>query len=255
MKRVVFILWILLFSNQELLSQGFDWELSPRLPFFIPKFYIGIYGNTSKNFYNGGLTLVENFYSCGKFTNGSGNSASFGIQTEYWYRPNIAFHGSLQFQNSKASFITEGISFPVLIKGQPTNVILENNLSMGYNYVLLNFGAKYRIFSSFLFLAGSLEIGIKTSSNYELYEQIKSPPEYHFIDNTQKRKIFDGKLAGLSLLTLNPKISLGYDATISPGIYASPSISVQIPLFDISNEEKLKLLSLQISVSFLRGMW
>lgn len=255
MKRWFLLLIVFLFGFKDLNSQGFDWEFSPRLPFSIPKFYLGINGNSSKNFYNGGLTLIENFYSCGKFTKGSGNANSFGIQAEYWYRPNIAFNGSLQFQTASASFITEGTPFPVLIKGVPTNVVLENNLSMAYSYLLLNFGAKYRILSSFFFIGGNFEFGLKLSSNYNLYEQIKSPPEYHFNDNTQRRRILNGKLATLSLVTFNPKISIGYDATIFPGIYASPSISIQVPVFDISSEETLKLLSLQISVSFLRGLW
>ncbi len=254
MKKFSFVVVLFLFSHFLGYSQGFDWELSPRLPFSIPTTYIGVAGSASKNNYSGSITLFENFYNCGKFSQGSGYSNSFGFKGEHWYKPNIALSAAFIFQNSKANFITEGDSFPVQIKNIPKIVKVENELIMDYSFIAIDFGAKHKIASTNFYLGFNLEIGIKLSTKYELYELVKSPPEYHFIDNSQRRKIVEGRLTDLSLLFFIPKATFGYDATVFPGIYASPSISIQLPLFNLTKQENLKLLSFQIGISILRGI-
>ncbi|MGB9771817.1 MAG: hypothetical protein ACPLX7_07555 [Candidatus Kapaibacteriota bacterium] len=255
MKPLIYTLFFLVVGFGKMFTQGFDWEISPRLPFAIPKFYAGISSNASKNYLNGSLTLYENYFSCAKFNIGSGKSNSFGFKAEYWYKPEIAFNASILYQLNKANFVADGDSFPVQIKGIPKIVKVENELSMNYNCVVVDFGAKYRLASTNFYAAFNLELGVKLSSQYDLYEQVKSPPEYHFIDNTQRRKLVDGKLSDLTLLFIIPKISIGYDATIFPGIYASPNVAVQLPLFNLSREGNLRLFSILLSISFMRGIW
>ncbi|ROL55741.1 hypothetical protein D9V84_10840 [Bacteroidetes/Chlorobi group bacterium Naka2016] len=254
MKRLVLTLLLIVLPLGSLFSQGFEWEISPRMPFSIPKLYFGILGSYTRNSLNGSLTLYENYFSCAKFTSGGGNSNSFGLKIEYWKTHNLAFNASFNFQANKGSFVAAGDSFPIQIKGIPKIVKVENELAMDYKYLVADFGAKYRLGSTHLFIGGNLEFGLKLVTEYELFEKVKSPPEYHFIDNTQRRKIVDGRLSDLSIVVVNPKIALGYDATLFPGVYASPSIAVQIPLFNYSRQENLKLFSLQLSISILRGI-
>jgi len=254
MKRLLYIIFSTLLFASQILAQGFEWELSPRLPFSIPKTYIGFVSCYTKNYLNGSLTLYENYFSCANFSSGAGNSSSFGIKAEHWLEPNLALNGSLFFSLSNGSFVADGDSFPVYIKNIPKMVKIENELSLNYRYLVFDLGAKYRIPSTHFFLGANLELGLKFSTRYDLFEQVKSPPEYHFNDNTQRRKIIDGKLSDLSLVFVNPKVTLGYDAKIFPWVYASPSISVALPIFNFSRDERLKILSIQVCLSLMRGI-
>lgn len=254
MRRLLCTFCIIFFAFGKSFPQGFEWELSPRLPFSIPKFYAGIQGAISKNFFNGTLTLYENYFSCAKFTSGTGGTNSFGVKVEFWYKHDFAFNASLNFQTSNGKFVALGDSFPVEIKGIPKVVKVENELAMKYKHFVADIGAKYRIASSHFFLGANLEFGFKFSSSYDLYEQVKSPPEYHFIDNTQRRKLVEGNLSDLSLLFVNPKILVGYDAILFPEIYASPSVAFYIPLFNFSREENLKLFSINFCFAIMRGI-
>ncbi|MCX7909869.1 MAG: outer membrane beta-barrel protein [Ignavibacteria bacterium] len=255
MKKLYSTLCLIFFPLSLVFPQGFDWEYSPRLPFSIPRVYFGIGGNTAKNYYNGSFSLFENFYTCSKFTSGTGNSFALGLKSEYWFKPNFAFAFTLLYQNSSANFVASGDSFPILLKNIPKMVKVENELSLRYKYLLLDLGAKYHIASTFFFIAAGLEFGVRFSSSFDIHEQVKSPPEFHFADNTQRRKVINGKLSDLALFSVVPKISLGYDAKIFPGLYASPNFSLQLPVFNLSLEENLKLFSLQLSISFLYGIW
>lgn len=91
-------------------SQGFDWELSPRLPFSIPRIYFGIATNISKNFYNGSLSLFEDYYKCSVFSTGDGSSNAFGLKAEYWLVPTISLNCSILFLNSRSNFTALGDS-------------------------------------------------------------------------------------------------------------------------------------------------
>lgn len=253
MKRISYLALLIFLCPVLIFSQGFEWELSPRLPFSIPKLYLGISTNFSKNFFKGSLSLYEKYYTCAIFSTGNGNSNSFGVRAEYWFEPAVALNLGILFLNSGTNFTALGDSFKILVKDIPKVVKVENELSFKHIYLLIDLGAKYRISSTNIYFAGNLEFGFKLSSSFDLYEQVLSPPEYHFVDNSQRRKILDGDFSKFSTLVISPKFSVGYDAIIYPKIYATPSISIYIPVFNMSSKDNLKMLAIQLGFSILYG--
>jgi len=236
-------------------SQGFSWELSPRFPFNIPVLYIGVDGYYATSQFSGDLTLFENYYVCSKFNSGNGNSFAFGVTIEHWYRYNVALNGFVNFQENKGKMVAQGDSFPVLVKGIPKIAKVDNELSMDFKFINLGVGIKWLPFRNNLYLRGLIEFGFKISSVYEIFEQIKSPPEYHFIDNTQRRKVLGGRLSDISLFKVAPKVCIGYDAPLFPGVYASPSITFDLPTYNFSKDETLRIFAVQFGLSLFFGIW
>lgn len=253
MKRVFVLIY--LFSSSILWCQGFSWELSPRFPFYIPRTYVGVEGFTSKNYLSGELTLLENLFICSKFDGGNGSAYYFGATIEHWYLHNVALHGYILFQGSNAKMISAGDTFPILVKGITKIARVENELSMNYKFINFGAGIKWRPLNSNLFVQGSLEFGFKLQSHFEIFEQVLSPPEFHFIDKTQRRKVWNGKLSDLSFFKIEPKICIGYDAPLFAGIYASPAITFGIPAFNFSKNETMRIFSVQVGLSLLIGIW
>ncbi|MFN3306540.1 MAG: hypothetical protein ACK42Z_05060, partial [Candidatus Kapaibacteriota bacterium] len=172
MKKNFLIAFFIVLHTVLIYSQGFDWELSPRLPFAIPKTYFGITTNFAKNFYNGSLSLFENYYTCSVFSTGDGNSNSVGFKAEYWFHPAIAFNCSILLLKSSSNFSALGDSFRVLIKDIPKVVQVANELFLEHNLLVIDLGAKHRISTSNIHFAGNLEFALKLSSKYNLYEQV-----------------------------------------------------------------------------------
>ncbi|MFN3307326.1 MAG: hypothetical protein ACK42Z_09110, partial [Candidatus Kapaibacteriota bacterium] len=71
----------------------------------------------------------------------------------------------------------------------------------------------------------------------------------------QRRKNLNGSFSDYAFFLLTPKITIGYDAIIFPKIYASPSISIYIPLFNLSKTDNLKMLAIQLGFSIMYGMY
>ncbi|MGQ9818461.1 MAG: hypothetical protein ACUVQ1_00835 [Candidatus Kapaibacteriales bacterium] len=251
--RIVFFCFV--FCTYISLSQGFDWQISPRLPFEIPRNYLGITGGYSKTFYNGSLILTESFVNCTKFETGEGRSYSFGFVGENWFTPYLSFGIEVKYSFSRGKMVAMADSFPVLIKLNPAIVKVENEMFLSYNYLVLTFGGKIRLWESKFYIGTILDFDLKVKTNYEVFEQVLSPPEYHFVDFTQRRKLFGGKISDLSFFSLSPKLVFGYDATLGIGLYASPRLAIEFPFFNYSKEDRLRLLAFSFCINILYGIW
>ncbi len=252
MKRIFFIFCF--FVPILASSQGFDWQYSPRLPFRIPKLFVGVAGTSSIVTYSGNLNLYESFINCSKFQSGKGFAYSFGLQGEYWYTHSIAFNIGLDYQKFNGNLVTPGDSFPILIQNKRLIAKVENTLSMDYSYLNLVVGFKNRLFNTNLFVGANLGIGIKLSTHYNVSEKVVSPPEYHFGDGSQSRQVFDGRLSDLGLFKISPVLNIGYDAILFLGVYASPTISVEFPVFNYSKDDRLRIMKLTAGVTIYKGI-
>lgn len=236
------------------LSQGFDWQYSPRLPFRIPKLFVGITGTSSVIAYSGNLNLYESFVNCSKFQSGKGFAYSFGIHGEYWFTHSIAFNIGLDYQKFNGNLVTPGDSFPILIRNQILMGKVENTLDMSYSYFNIIVGVKNRLFTTNFFVGATFDFGVKLSTKYSVSEKVISPPEYHFTDGSQARQIFDGRLSDLSFFKISPALNFGYDAILLLGVYASPMVSFEIPLFNYSKEDRLRLMKITAGITIYKGI-
>lgn len=253
MKGLV-LLMILLFTIKSY-SQGFDWQISPRLPFEIPQYYLGATISFSKIHYNGSLLLTESFVNCAKFESGSGRSYSFGFSAEYWFTAFVPFFIELKYLSANGLMKAMADSFPILVKQIPKIVKVQNEMSFSYSYIVLTIGGKLRLLETNFFIGANLDFAVKTHSKYDVFEQVLSPAEYHFVDFSQRRKLFNGLISDLSFFAISPKLTFGYNATLGVGIYATPRISFEFPFINYSTEEKLRLTTFSFGVSFLYGIW
>lgn len=254
MTRLI-VLFFFVFCSFRSFSQGFDWQISPRLPFQIPRNYLGATGSFSKIFYNGALNLTESFVNCTKFETGEGKSYSFGISGEHWYAPDLSFFFEVKYFFANGKMFAFADSFPVLIKQNPAIVKVQNEVYLSYNYLVLGFGGKIRLLESKFFIGTTFDLAFKIKSNYDVFEQIISPPEYHFIDLTQRRNLYGGRISDLSFFLFSPKFVFGYDATLGIGLYATPRLAIELPLYNYSKEERLHLLAFSLSINLLYGIW
>lgn len=236
------------------LSQGFDWQYSPRLPFRIPKLFVGITGTSSVIAYSGNLNLYESFINCSKFQSGKGFAYSFGIHAEYWSTHSIAVNLGLDYQKFNGNLLTPGDSFPILVLNNILRAKVENTLDMDYSYLNIIIGIKNRLFATNFFVGTSLDVGVKLSTKYSVSEKVVSPPEYHFTDGSQTRQIFDGRLSDLSFFKISPALNFGYDAILMLGVYASPMVSFEIPLSNYSKEDRLRLVKITAGVTIYKGI-
>lgn len=248
------VIFLIIITALKSYAQGFDWQISARLPFEIPRLFGGVVVNSSKISYKGSLNLTESFIECTKFESGIGSAFSFGFMMEYWQKANYALFFELKFLNAKGEMQALADSFPVLIKQIPRIVKVQNDVNFYYSYILAEFGVKYRLFETNLFAGLSFNFDLKTSSKYDLFEQVLSPPEYHFKDFSQRRKLFNGKISDLSVFAVSPKFSLGYNAVLGIGIYATPQISFEFPLYNYSSQDRLRITTLSIGISILYGI-
>lgn len=254
MTRPIVLLFFVLCSFKSF-SQGFDWQISPRLPFQIPQNYLGAVGSFSKIFYKGTLNLTEAFINCTKFETGEGKSYSFGISGEHWYTPHLSFFLEVKYFNADGKMLSLADSFPVLIKQNPAIVKVQNEMYLSYNYLVITFGGKIRLWESNFFVGTTFDLALKTKTSYDVFEQVLSPPEYHFVDFKQRRKLFGGRISDLSFFSFSPKFVFGYDATLGIGLYATPRFAIELPLYNYSKEERLRLLAFSISINILYGIW
>lgn len=254
MTRQIVFFFFVLFSLKSF-SQGFDWQISPRLPFQIPRNYLGVTGSFSKIFYKGALNLTESFVNCTEFRTGKGESYSFGISGEHWYTSFISFVFEVKYFSANGKMFALADSFPVLIKQNPAIVKVQNEMFLSYYYLVMTFGGKIRLFESNFFIGTSFDLAFKTKTNYDVFEQVLSPPEYHYIDYTQRRKLFGGRISDLSFFSFSPKFVFGYDATLGIGLYATPRFAIELPFYNYSKEERLHLLAFSLSINILYGIW
>ncbi|MCX7880078.1 MAG: hypothetical protein N2517_05400 [Ignavibacteria bacterium] len=244
---------IFFLTSFQIFAQGFPWEFSPRLPFKVPETFLGVSLARTNLTYFGNLTLYEDKVLCSKFHSGNGFAFSFAGNIEHWYLHNLAVNVYLGFQQSNGKFVALGDSFPILVQNIPQVVNLENELNIRYNYLALGFALKYLLFDTRFFVGISNDFGFKTSTKFEIFEQVKSPPEYHFTDKTQRRKLYEGEVPDLSFLVVSTKLDFGYDAVILPNIYASPKVWIELPIFNFSKEGSLRVFSFGFGLTLFYG--
>lgn len=226
MKILVFILVLFHYLS---ISQGFDWQVSVRKPFSVPKLYLGAFISYDNISYSGNFDLSENGTNCCNYESGNGRGLGVGISSEYWWRYNSTLGISLNFnqqnalfQNSEAipSFFTDTTIFKYRLE----NVTYLGSLSL--------FG-KYRIFKK-------LNIGAELQVLFPITEKINASQditEQSENDRTLSRVIQNPNLPELSSIVIVPGINISYDIAIAYPVYISPFIAFNFNINSLNSED------------------
>ncbi len=251
MFRKLFYILILLFIYDEVFAQGFDWQYSARLPSSSPSFFIGLTGEYNHLIHSGNLDFTEAQNSCATYTKGTGEGYSEGIRGEYWITGLLAFYGEILYVNSPGNFTVQAEPLPRI--GQLLQT--EYDFSTTMTYFLIEPGIKYRLFDSHFHAGAGLQIGFLMNDNSIHKERIIGPDNAPpFPSGSYERIISDGKISSLNTFFIEPRIQFGYDLTYGIGKYATPTISIGIPVFDLTKSSGWKRWAFSAGLTIFLGI-
>ena len=252
MRKSLYILTFIL-SVSILNAQGFDWQYSVRMPADSPVLFFGLSGEFNHLIHNGSLDLEEANCNCGAYKTGSGEGYTAGIAGEYWTDGLTAFTFSGLYNYSPGKFTVHA---EPLYHDNGGVLLTKFEFSSKISYLLLEPGIKYRIPGSHLHIGAGLQFGFLLT-NSSVHKEIiigdideppfpTNPPSYE--------RIVDGKISELNSVFLQPKIRLGYDLTYGLGMYATPDISVGIPILNLTKSSEWRRWTFSAGVTLYWGM-
>jgi hypothetical protein len=237
---------------QNILSQGFDWQWSARLPIENPHNYYGISANYGLDYFVGHISFVENKVYCQNFGNGNGNDISFGVNLEHWTEYNhYAFFSALQYKNySVISSSVDLIPLNEEVIGK-YKTILDYN----FNQIDLLVGIKYRILETHFSIGAGLSLGYIVSNGYTATEEILGPtevPPFSTNPPSYTREITSGELKQLNNFVIKPFFRLGYDLELGRGTYIEPHLCILFPLWSMISGDKVNHYSASFGINLYR---
>lgn len=255
MKKIILLL-ILMFVSNSLFSQGFSWELSPRLFEKASDYFIGIDYKYGLSRENGDFSFYEDDCKCGEFSKGSGNRQYFSLQLEKWLSDGkTSYNFSLGISLHNNLFSTKQ-SLPILLpNGNETLITYENRFESTLQNFNITFEYKKRLLESFYFLS----IGLHSVYVYENYqkhiEKILSPNYVNpFPTNppSYRRVVSSGKINDLRNFNFQPFLSIGKDIEFGFGYYASPYLQLSCSLLSQIKGEHWNSLQASIGIRIMR---
>lgn len=243
MRLLLFII-ILTFDTY---SQSFDWELSNRLPFTIPKTYI--YGDITygMNFLNGNNVVDTEQDDFVKFEDALGRNFKVSLGVEYWYLNNLTFNFSSGFNNMVDNF-SKVDNLPIF-NGETLE--LNNIYKSNYNSLFLSLGSKLRVYKK-LNLGLNVVGNILISSNHSFDIEVLAPEWYLFRNGTKTSRLFDTNNEEVKG-NLFVNLELSYDLQLSYPIYISPYVQASRNIVSQYKNSDINFYMLNIGFRFYYG--
>ena len=243
------ILIILLSGN--LFAQEFNWQTNHRLPFQIPKLYIGSEIAFKNSSINSDFTFIDGSddLPCCAFDDGSGSAFSLGFNAEYWLKPKIALIATINFDLAKSSFVNT-INVPSQL-GETK--IYQYDYEVDRTIVNFVFGSKYKFYSGFNIGADLLFL-LNLSENRKYTETIVSPVGEVFANGSPTRLIDQGRTPSFRTLNIFPEIFISKDISIKDNLYASLFVKYGLSLFNEISEESWRTSYQSFGIQFYYGI-
>ncbi len=231
-------------------SQGFDWEYSVRLPFSIPKVYMGVQFGAATYLHTGAIQQIERQVVCIDYNNGSGTGYYAGVIGEWWLDGDFSLLGSAAYQKVIANFTQQTTPIPL---SENNFFISEYSLYAVLPTLSVAAAVKSRLFETKAWVFGGLTGNVIISKDVQSSETIISPTGRVFNDGKQKR-VFTDDFTSLRSFTVLPELGIGYDASLGNGIYASPSFIITFPIMNNSSIANWRIWSLKAGVCIFYGL-
>lgn len=235
MKRV-FAVFFFFSAVLPLMSQGFDWEYSARMPSDYPRDFYGGSLVASACYNSADFTFTEELIPCCNFGSGAGAIFSAGLSGEFWFDNGYEAISADLFLTLSYSRYTTRATWPTVNYDVTYEFIFEPIPSYAESRICY----KRRIGDTrFSFSAGgTVSLLISESNTYS--EKIVSPDFETFADGTRKRVISDGASAPYRTFNLLPVIAVGYDMDFGKSRYGSAEIFTSFPLMSRIKDENLR---------------
>jgi hypothetical protein len=252
LKRTV-LLFVIFFASIELYSQGFDWEYSPRLPYKIPRSFIGVSYYYGYNQNIGDFPLYENDVYSLNFKNGNGSLNQFTLSYQFWEKPIIAVFGNVFYRSYNSDF-AQTVTYPRSNGKEDWLVEYRTQMQSSRNYFGVSIGGKYRLLNTYFSVGAQITGQFLLSSSSTARENIVSPDFEHYIDGSRERDVQNTQLPDFRNFLLQPEIIFAYDFNIAKGLYIQSSLRMQIPLFNATSSDKYYDLPIGIELSIYKNL-
>ena len=221
------LILIILYSS-TLFSQSFDWEVDNRLPFYIPKTYIGGGFSYGLSNHNGNINVNHELIDIAQFKDGEGNALNFSANIEHWYKSNLAFQFQIGYSKTIDNFNNKE-TYPFF---NSEDLVLRNEYTLNTSYILISLGSKYRLYDK-LNVGMNFNYNTILNSEHIFNQNILLPEWYTFKNGSKESEIFndankDSKNLILLSLQVSYDIQLNYPSYISPFLSISKNLNSQI---------------------------
>ncbi|MEN6511806.1 MAG: hypothetical protein ABFD00_08245 [Chloroherpetonaceae bacterium] len=252
MKKSLIIFLIILGFNQ-LQSQGFDWEYSARLPYKIPRAFIGGGYSLSYNQNIADFPFFENNVYSLNFHNSNGIINQFLVSFQYWEKPIIAVFANVFYKTIKTDF-SQRMTYPRSNGIDNWETTYQTDMNESRDYLGISIGGKYRLFGSYFSIGAQVNSAFLLSSSISASEQIISPISEYYIDGTKKRDIKEMHIPDFKNLQIFPEIFIGYDFSPIKGLYMQANLKMQIPIFNSTISDKYYDLPIGIEITIYKAI-
>jgi len=241
-------------SVTNLHAQGFDWQYNARFPSTSPIRFIGAEIASGYTMHNGSLPYLAKDlgFTCCTYENGTGIPLALGITGDYWVAGDWALTGSLGYRAHNASFSAKSDPLP-LADGRifQTEYVYASTL----HYAAASVGARYRLLGTHVTIGGGVRGMVLLGTSATHTERILSPDDRYFNGNPPSKEIVHDTrgLPDAQRLMVVPYVQLGYDISISRGVYLSPTLTLGLPLMSVSSDATWRMTDVGIGVRLLRG--
>ncbi len=227
--KIIFKILFTIILTSNLLAQDFNWQYSSRLPFKIPKFFLGLNSSFNFNYNSGDFTFLSENIPCCNFKSGDGFGYIIGVTSEYWILPKTSIFTSINFNQFNSQFLTKSEPYPYR---DFEDLITEYEFNHSLSYLLLELGIKQRVFDKFG-LTIALIPQIYLNSSQEFIERNISKNNFFF----NEKKYNNGKIPELKSLIFLFDLKFTYDLNLGLGKYSELYFSTSLPLGHISNNQ------------------
>ncbi len=232
------VILILILLTGELLSQGFNWQVSKRYPVEMPDEFYGLGLEYSMGIETGDFNLLERMIPCCRFTDGSSNSFAINIFREKWLKNGNSYfiYGNIKFLNS---------NFEINNKEAIRDGIFETKYIFDSKTTRLGIGGAYKIKFD--------DVSINLIGGSEINLSIKQSDEYRerAVSNNvpfDERILFEGTVGNYNKIQLIPFIEVSKDLDMGYGMYATTGLRLNYTLNSQLQDESWRSLFFSVNV-------
>lgn len=243
----------MLFCTTRSGAQGFDWEYSARLPFEIPRLYLGASAGIEYGRHTGELNYIERQFVCTRYPSGEGVGYRLGIHGEWWWKADICYTATVGYHLISAEFSQK--AEPITLANKKI-LQTEYFLSTSLQCLSVEAAAKWRMGDSHLWLSGGAETRIVAGLVSNQGERVLTPDDYEFSTTPPSREkiLSDQDVFDVRSLTISPIIGVGYDADMGKGVYLSPQLRIGFPLLNQSSLADWRIWTLGVQCNLVFGL-
>lgn len=234
-----------------ILSQGFNWQYSSRLPYKSPVLFGGVNASWAYSASNGNFPFVEDRFTCCEFELGSGYALKFGINAEYWFEPLQSINLKMNYYSLNSDF-SKVREFPVILHGAESFMEqYQYDYSTSMNYVNLSAAYRYKFNHTQLSAIARANFSYLFSEDNSSIESRIGPADKV---TTYTRTISEGRIKSLRDFYLAPEIALAYDINAGKGQYFTLELFTEIPIFSMTEDSEWYLWQFGLNIAIYRGL-